>query len=110
VLFVQALLGAVAVEFFEESDAAGWRRVLIPSFAEGLRFEGALRAMLAVGGDPDPTLGKTLEALASRITAGKGGRVWSFDLLRMSIRRSLAAGDPRGGGFFPGGMRGFSRV
>jgi len=107
--FCHVALARVLADFLGESDAGCWRAVLLPAFGDACRFEGRLLAELEGRGGALDAMGAALRGLSARIAGGTQDRIWSFDLLRMSLRRLLCGGDPRGGGFFPDGMRGFPR-
>lgn len=109
VVFAQAALARVLAGLLGESDAGGWRAVLLPALVDAGRCEGRLRAVLEGLGAPEEASAALLRVLIARVAGGAQERIWSFDLRRMSLRRLLCGGDPRGGGFFPDGMRGFSR-
>lgn len=97
ILFFNALGLSVVTAFLREEDAGVWRTALLPMLADDSRFEGRLKGGLAVLGAAAEKQGDDWCSLAGRAGSGQSGRVWSFDLLRMGIRRLL------GSGFFPVG-------
>lgn len=98
-LFLDALGLAVVSAFLREEDRAAVKNVLVEVLADSARFAGRLQGYLddhdAEAGD---RAGEWL-SLVAPVGSIKPVRMWSFDLLRMSIRRLL------GGGFFPADQR-----
>lgn len=95
-LFANALSLAVVTAFLREEEKFVLRNVLIPILAEDARFEGRLKGYLdAKGTAADVQASDEWLSLAASMESGKPARVWSFDLLRMGIRRLL------GRAFFP---------
>lgn len=97
VLLLNALGLAVVSAFLREEDESGWRAILLPMLADDSRFEGALKGHLAAQGAAAEVEAGEWLLLASGVGSGPMARLWSFDLLRMGIRRLL------GRGFFPVG-------
>ena len=95
ILFFNALGLSVVSAFLREEDARAWRTVLLPMLADDSRFEGRLKGGLAALGAAAENQGDKWCSLAGSAGSGQPERVWSFDLLRMGIRRLL------GTGFFP---------
>lgn len=94
-LLLNALGLAVVSSFLREEDEKSWRAILLPMFADDSRFEGALKGHLAVQGAAAEVEAGEWLSLAASVGSGPPARLWSFDLLRMGIRRLL------GRGFFP---------
>jgi hypothetical protein len=95
VMFLNALGLSVVSAFLRDEDAGIWRTALLPMLADDSRFEGRLKGSLAALGEGAEMMGAEWLSLAGSAGSGQSGRVWSFDLLRMGIRRLL------GPGFFP---------
>lgn len=94
-LFFNALGLAVVSAFLREEERTVLKNGLLPILADDSRFEGRLRGYLDVQGDATVVLADEWLSLAASVGSGMPARVWSFDLLRMGIRRLL------GRGFFP---------
>lgn len=94
-LFSNALGLAVVAAFLREEERTVLKNGLLPILADDSRFEGRLRGYLDAQGNPASATSDEWLSLAAGVGSGKPARVWSFDLLRMSIRRLL------GRGFFP---------
>jgi hypothetical protein len=95
VLFFNALGLSVVAAFLREEDRTILKNGLLPILAEDSRFEGRLRGYLDVQGEATAVLADEWLSLAASVGSGMPARLWSFDLLRMGIRRLL------GRGFFP---------
>jgi hypothetical protein len=94
-LFFNALGLAVVTAFLREEEKAVLKDALIPLLAADSCFEGRLIGYLDGQGTAAEARVDEWLSLAAGAGSGKPGRVWSFDLLRMGIRRLL------GRGFFP---------
>lgn len=110
-LFINSLCVVVVSAFLNEDDSGKWRSVLLSIFGCDRKFEGLLRDELSrcnrtIDHDAEKLLGLVLALQSPGFWTE---RLWSFDLLRMSIRRMLCGGSVRiRGGFFPLGMSGAS--
>lgn len=99
-LFLNSLSVTMVEAFLGEADAAAWRTVLVPLLADDCRFEGRLKGYLEEAGDRAVELGAERIALAAGVKTADPQRLWSFDLLRMGIRRLLWEGqEATDGGF-----------
>lgn len=91
-LFLNSLSVTLVEAFLGEADAAAWRTVLVPLLADDCRFEGRLKGYLEEAGDRAVALGEERIARAAGVKSADPQRLWSFDLLRMGIRRLLGEG------------------
>jgi hypothetical protein len=91
-LFLNSLGVALLSAFLAEGDAATWRTTLLPLLADDCRFEGRLKGCLEDAGGRAQELGERWLALTSGLKSVNPQRLWSFDLLRLGIRRLLGEG------------------
>lgn len=94
-LLFNALGLAVASAFLREEDRTVLKRGLLPILSEDSRFEGRMSGYFDFQGNATAVHADEWLSLAASVGSGSPARVWSFDLLRMGIRRLL------GRGFFP---------
>lgn len=93
-LFLNSLSATLLTAFLAEGDAAAWRATLLPLLADDCRFEGRLKGALEDAGDRAQQLGERWMARTAGLKSTHPERLWSFDLLRMGIRRLLGEGHP----------------
>lgn len=91
-LFLNSLGVTLLSAFLAEGDAATWRTTLLPLLADDCRFEGRLKGYLEDAGDRAVELGERWIARTTGLKSTHPERLWSFDLLRMGIRRLLGEG------------------
>lgn len=97
-LFLNSLGATMAAAMLCEGDAPAWRTDLLPMLQDDCRFEGRLKGFLEEAGGPAEALGHERIALAQSVKPGSSQRLWSFDLLRLAIRRLLGEGQAADGG------------
>lgn len=101
-LFLNSLGTTMVAAMLCEADAPAWRGSLLPVLQDDCRFEGRLKGYLEEAGERAEALGRERIALAQGVKPAASQRLWSFDLLRMSIRRLLGEGPASvAGGAFP---------
>lgn len=101
-MFLNSLGTTMAAALLCEGDAPAWRGQLLPMLQDDCRFEGRLKGFLEDAGDRAVALGRDCMAVAQGVKPVSAQRLWSFDLLRLAIRRLLGEGhSPAAGGAFP---------